>query len=102
MRRKRDAGLIVVAWKTSPRIVDDTVRTAAGGVESGEFWLQPFSDTMGVVTERREHELDDRGGSAPWESAQLSLGRTGDSQFVGVGVVAHVVGNRDLSSSPVT
>ena len=94
---QHDHGMLVVI-----DLVHDSVGATTGGVEPSEFALQPSSDAVGVLDERRQHELDDRSGGAFGQSAQLSLSGSGDTQLVGVCVVAHVVGNRARSSSPVT
>jgi len=60
----------------------------------------PGSGALGATG--RTDELDDRSGSALGQSAQLSLSWSGDTQLVVVCGVAHVAGNRPLSSSPVT
>ena len=83
-------------------LVPDSVGATTGGVEPSELALQPSSDAVRVLGECRQHELDDRSGGALGQSVQLSSSGSGDTQLVVVCGVAHVAGNRALSSSPVT
>ncbi len=46
-------------------------------METGELALEAPNDTVGVLDDRGQHELDDRGRGAFLESFELSLDGTG-------------------------
>ena len=94
---QHDHGMLVVI-----DLIHDSVGATTCGMEPSEFALQRSADAVRVLDVCRQHELDDRSGGALGQSTQLSLRGSGDTQLVGVCVVAHVVGNRARSSSPVT
>ena len=58
-------------------LVDDAVRTAAGGSHSGEFALQRPADPVRILAQGTEHELDDGGGCPLGQATQLALSRAG-------------------------
>ena len=60
-------------------LVDDSVGTAACGVESSEFSLESSADPMWIVHQGRQHELDYGGGGALGKAFELALGRAGDA-----------------------
>lgn len=82
-------------------LVDHAIYPSSRGVEPSEFALQTSADAMGVVDQGAQHELDNRSGRAFGEPAEVSLGWTGDAQFVGVAVLGHLEAKRARSSSPV-
>jgi hypothetical protein len=53
--------------------VDDAVGAAAGRVKAGEFTLEPTTDSMRVLDESTEHELDNGCGGSLGEPLELSL-----------------------------
>lgn len=55
-------------------LVDHAVGATPGRPESGEFALEFVAETVWIVDERAEHELDDRRGGAFGESIELSFG----------------------------
>jgi hypothetical protein len=56
-------------------LVDDAVHAAPGRSHSGQFTLQFAAETVGVVEQRSEHELDDRRGGAFGKSVPRSASR---------------------------
>ena len=79
-------------------LVHHAVGTATCRVQTGEFTLESAADTMGIVDERCQHELDDRRSGTIGQPCELSLCRGRDSEFVGV-VVGHFEAKRARSSS---
>lgn len=61
-------------------LVDHAVRTASGRSQPAEFTLEFAAETVRIVDERSEHELDDRCRSAFGKSTELSLCRPRNSQ----------------------
>lgn len=82
-------------------LVDHSIRTSSCRVEPGEIALQTPADAVWIVDHGAQHELDDRSCGAFGESAQVSLRRAGDAQFVGFVVRGHLEAKRARSSSPV-
>jgi hypothetical protein len=72
-------------------LVDDPVHAPSGRSHSGQFTLQFSAETVGVVEQRSEHELDDRRRSAVGKPIEVSFRRPGDSESIGGPFVAHFV-----------
>jgi len=51
-------------------------------MQPGKFSLQPAADSVRVVNQSRQHELDDRCSGALRKSLELALRGSGDSEFV--------------------
>ena len=60
-------------------LVDDAVRTASRRVEPSQLTLESTTDSVQVLDEGGEHELDDRGRGALGEALQLPASRTRDA-----------------------
>jgi hypothetical protein len=62
-------------------LVDHAVRAAPGRSQTLQLTLERPTDPMGVIEERPEHELDDRGRGALWEASGLAVSWTGDAEL---------------------
>jgi hypothetical protein len=59
-------------------LVDGAVGAAAGGVKTGKFAMEGSADSVGVLAQGPEQELDDGGGGTSGELGELSFGWAGD------------------------
>ena len=73
-------------------LADDAVRAAVGGSHPGEFALEWPADSVRVLEQCSEHELDDGGGRPLRQATQLSLGGAGHPQPVRGPGFGHVAG----------
>ena len=67
-------------------LVDHAVRAAASRPQPLQFTVERPAHAMGVLQERAEHELHDRGSSGFLEAAELAIRRAGDAQFERLGL----------------
>lgn len=58
-------------------LVDDAVRASAGRSQSCQLALERTAHAVGVLQERPEHELDDRGRRPLRKPTELPIRRTG-------------------------
>ena len=72
-------------------LIDDAVNAASSGAQAGELTLWLSTETMWVVEQCAEHELDDCRRGAFGETAELSFGGAGDAQRVGRFLRVHLV-----------
>lgn len=72
--------------------VDDSVHAATGRAQPGKLALQFSAESMRVVEECSEHELNNGGCGAFGESVQLTLCGTGHAEREGRFFAAHVAG----------
>ena len=72
-------------------LVDDAVHAASSRAHASELALKRSTETMRVVEECAEHELDDCRCGAFGEPVELLCAGTGDAQCVGGFLSVHLV-----------
>ena len=63
--------------------VHDAVGASTGREMAGELALERLADALGVIKERADYELGDRGGDPLRKSGESALRRRGDAQLPG-------------------